>query len=99
MLLERPTGEPLAMTSFNAILPDMVQIGNVYVPPELRRRGYARVVVARHLARVRAEGVRRAILFASGPAASRAYESIGFREEGSFTLLFFAEIQSVQGAA
>ena len=27
MLLQKPTGEPLAMTSFNAILPDMAQIG------------------------------------------------------------------------
>ena len=90
MLLERPTGEPLAMTSFNAILPDMVQIGNVYAPPELRRRGHARDAVAQHLARARVAGVKRAILFASGPAASRAYEAIGFRQVGHFTLLLFA---------
>ena len=90
MLLQKPTGEPLAMTSFNAILPDMVQIGNVYAPPELRRRGHARDAVAQHLARARVAGVKRAILFASGPAASRAYEAIGFRQVGHFTLLLFA---------
>ncbi|MFV0332537.1 MAG: GNAT family N-acetyltransferase [Tropicimonas sp.] len=98
MLLEDGAGAALAMTSFNAILPDMVQIGNVYVPPERRGRGHAREVVARHLARARGAGVRRAILFASGPAASRAYEAIGFRQVGHFTLLFFAERQSVRSA-
>ena len=99
MLLERPTGEPLAMTSFNAILPDMVQIGNVYAPPELRRRGHARDAGAQHLGRARVAGVKRAILFASGPAASRAYEAIGFRQIGRFTLLFFEQHQTVRPAA
>ena len=99
MLLESPSGEPLAMTSFNAILPDMVQIGNVYTPPAVRGRGHARVAVAQHLARARVAGVKRAILFASGPAASRAYEAIGFRQIGRFTLLFFEQHQTVRPAA
>lgn len=99
MLLERPDGRPVAMTSFNAILPDMVQIGSVYTPKEARARGYARRAVASHLDRARRDGVKRAILFASGPAASRAYEAIGFRQIGKFTLLFFAEKQEVRVAA
>ena len=34
----------------------------------------------------RAHGVETAILFASGPAACRAYEAIGFRRIGAYTL-------------
>lgn len=98
MLLEDES-RPVAMTSFNAILPDTVQIGNVFTPGAERGRGHARRAVALHLERARAEGVKRAILFASGPAASRAYEAIGFRQIGHFTLLFFANTESVRVAA
>lgn len=79
-------GLPVAMTAFNAQLPDMVQIGGVYTPPEARGRGLARRVVAAHLKEVRAEGVKTAILFASGDAACRAYEAIGFERIGEYTL-------------
>ncbi len=99
MLLEDSSGASVAMTSFNAILSDMVQVGNVYTPDAVRGQGHARRAVALHLDRARAEGVKRAILFASGPAASRAYEAIGFKLVGRFTLLFFADPQSVGAAA
>ncbi|WP_116132488.1 GNAT family N-acetyltransferase [Tropicimonas sp. IMCC34043] len=95
MLLETAAGEPLAMTSFNAIVPDMVQIGNVYTPPSLRGLGHARRAVALHLDLARSRGVTRAILFASGEAASKAYEAIGFVLNGRFSLVFFAQPQSL----
>jgi predicted GNAT family acetyltransferase len=79
-------GTPVAMTAINARLPDMVQIGGVFTPPELRGRGYARRVVALHMVHVHDEGINTAILFASGPAACRAYEAIGFRRIGSYSL-------------
>ncbi|MBT2129564.1 GNAT family N-acetyltransferase [Planktotalea lamellibrachiae] len=79
-------GAPVAMTAFNAQLPDMVQIGGVYTPPESRGQGLARRVVAAHLKEVRAQGVKTAILFASGDAACRAYEAIGFERIGEYTL-------------
>lgn len=79
-------GEPVAMTAFNAQLPDMVQIGGVYTPPEARGNGLARRVVAAHLKEARAAGVKTAILFASGKAACRAYEAIGFERIGEYTL-------------
>lgn len=85
------SGETVAKTTFNARLPDMVQIGGVYTPPALRARGYARKVVALHLAEARAEGVKTAILFASGPAACRAYEAIGFQHIGSYALAILKE--------
>jgi uncharacterized protein len=39
-------GELTATSAFNAVLPDMVQVGGVYIPPEFRNREYARSVVA-----------------------------------------------------
>jgi predicted GNAT family acetyltransferase len=79
-------GAPVAMTAFNARLPDMVQIGGVFTPPDLRGRGHARRAVALHLAEAREGGVNAAILFASGAAACRAYEAIGFARVGTFSL-------------
>ena len=79
-------GAPVAMTAINARLPDMVQIGGVYTPPDLRGRGYARRAVALHMQEVRAAGVQKAILFASGAAACRAYEAIGFERIGDYAL-------------
>lgn len=78
-------GLPVALTGFNARLAPpaaMVQVGGVYTPPAFRDRGFARTAVARHLAEAKAEGMRMAILFASGPPAMRAYEALGFRRIG-----------------
>jgi RimJ/RimL family protein N-acetyltransferase len=82
---------PLAFSSFNASLPDVVQIGGVFTPPEHRGRGYARAVVGGSLIAAAATGVRRAILFTGDDnvAARRAYEAIGFRPIGDYGLLLF----------
>lgn len=77
-------GRPVAMTAFNARFADMVQIGGVFTPEDRRGKGYGRRVVAAHLAEVRAEGVKTAILFSNNDAASRAYEAIGFQRVGSY---------------
>lgn len=79
-------GQPVATTSFNARLPEIVQVGGVYTPPEWRNRGYARAAVAASLLAARAEGVRRAILFTGQERwpARRAYEAIGFRPVGDY---------------
>ena len=71
LLLE--DGVPVAMSAVNARLPDMVQIGGVYVPPELRSRGRGGAVVAAQLLEERARGVREAVLFANNDAAARAF--------------------------
>lgn len=89
-------GCPVAMTAFNAVLPDIVQVGGVFTPPELRGRGFARRAVALHLAEARAAGVKEAILFASGSSASRAYEAIGFARIGSYRVLDFAKPVTVE---
>lgn len=82
-------GRALAMSGFNAFLPDIVQIGGVYTPPALRGRGHARRIVALHLAEARARGVTRATLFSGSDMASRAYEAIGFRQIGQWSLVIF----------
>lgn len=88
-------GEPVAMTAINARLPGMVQIGGVYTPPHLRGRGLARQAVALHMQEERDGGTQTAILFASGPAACRAYEAIGFQHIGSYALAILKEPQVV----
>lgn len=89
-VLER-AGAPVSVTTFNARLPDVVQIGGVFTPPALRRRGYARAAVAGSLVAAAEEGVRRAVLFTGreNRSAQRAYTAIGFRRIGDYGLVRF----------
>ena len=93
-LLISPDG-PLALTGFNAALPEIVQVGGVYTPPMLRNRGHARRAVALHLVEARSRGCGRAVLFSASPAACRAYRAVGFREVGRFSLVVFDGPQEV----
>lgn len=77
---------PLAMTAFNAELPEIVQVGGVYTPPEHRGRRAARSAVALHLAEARRRGVRLAVLAAASEPAGRAYQALGFQRIGAMTL-------------
>lgn len=83
----------VSMTAFNAVLPDCVQVGSVFTPPELRSRGYARCVVAGSLRDARAEGVQRSVLFTGDDnvAGQRAYEALGYRAVGDYGLLLFED--------
>ena len=82
---------PVAMTALNARLPDAVQVGGVYTPPERRGRGYARAAVAGQLHDCRAQGARRAVLFTGHDhhAARRAYQAIGFARVGDYGIVRF----------
>jgi ribosomal protein S18 acetylase RimI-like enzyme len=84
---------PVAGCCFNARLPDMVQLGNVWTPPELRGRGFARAVVAGALLQARRRDVAEAILFTGddNAAAQRAYVALGFRRIGDYAILLFAD--------
>lgn len=79
-------GQLTAMTGLNSRAGAAVQVGGVYVPPDLRGKGRAGRVVAGHLAQLRETGLRRAILFAHAPDAARAYERIGFQRTGTYRL-------------
>lgn len=92
VLVDAARGDLLSMTATNASLPDMVSIGGVYTPPELRGRGHGRAVVAGQLVDVQRTGVRRAVLFTGrdNTPARRAYEGLGFRIVGDYALILFA---------
>lgn len=79
---------PVSLCGFNANLPDIVQIGPVWTPPEHRSKGYARYIVEKALQVAREEGVQRAILFTDHPAATKAYVALGFEHAGAFRLAF-----------
>jgi RimJ/RimL family protein N-acetyltransferase len=83
---------PVAYSVFNAMLPEIVQIGGVWTPPEHRARGYARSVVAGSLLAARKQGVQRAVLFADpeNAMARAAYLAIGFRIMGDYGLVLLA---------
>lgn len=83
---------PVAMTALNASVPDAVQVGGVYTPPDLRGRGYARAAVAGQLLDCRARGARRAVLFTGHDhhAARRAYQAIGFTRVGDYGIVRFS---------
>jgi len=80
---------PVAYTAFNAVLPDVVQVGGVYTDPALRCRGHARAAVAASLLAARAAGATRAVLFTGGEnvAAQRAYVALGFDVAGDYGLV------------
>jgi predicted GNAT family acetyltransferase len=82
-------GSPVACSSFNTAIREAVQVGGVYTPPELRRRGYGRAVVAASLLDARAEGVGTAILFTgvNNLPARRAYTALGFQHVGDYRLV------------
>jgi predicted GNAT family acetyltransferase len=82
-------GSVVAYSAFNAALPDIVQVGGVWVPTGLRGRGYGRGVVAGSLLEARRRGVSRAVLFAEREDAKRAYIGIGFEAKGDFGFVLF----------
>jgi uncharacterized protein len=84
-------GQPVSYSNFSATLPDMVQIGGVWTPPEFRSRGYARCVVAGSLLKARENGVQRAILFTEdyNIPAQKAYEALNFRQIGEYSIVMF----------
>ncbi|BDA75979.1 GCN5-related N-acetyltransferase (plasmid) [Calothrix sp. PCC 7716] len=76
--------KPVAYCIFNAQLPDIVQIGGVFTPQDMRGNGYAKCVVAGALLHARSCGVTQAILFTrkNNIAAQSAYRAIGFVPTG-----------------
>lgn len=89
-ILEEGT-RPVALAGLNARLPDMVQVGGVWTPPEERGRGYARAVTAAVLTEARRDGAEKAVLFTGNPAAAKAYGALGFQEIGTYSLALFAK--------
>lgn len=78
---------PVSLSVFNATLPDIVQIGPIYTPPNFRGRGFAKVAVAGSLIAASERGVSRSVLFTNNPSAVRSYEAVGFRRVGDYGLV------------
>ena len=88
MVLVR-NGECVSKAGLNAQLPNIVQVGGVYTPPELRGQGLAKRVVALMLEQARSRGVEQATLFAASDVAARSYLAIGFERVGDWNLTLF----------
>jgi uncharacterized protein len=84
-------GLPVSFSAFNATLPDIVQLGGIYTPPEQRGRGYAKVAVAASLLVAIERGATRAVLFTKNPSAVSSYERVGFRRTGDYALVLLAQ--------
>ncbi|HVH47589.1 MAG TPA: GNAT family N-acetyltransferase [Labilithrix sp.] len=85
-------GGRVATSTFNASVADVVQIGGVWTPPELRGRSYARCVIAWSLQNARNDGTRLAVLFTNEEnlPAQAAYVALGFRPVGEYGFVVFA---------
>jgi ribosomal protein S18 acetylase RimI-like enzyme len=85
-------GRIVSICTHGARVLDVVQIGGVWTPPELRGRGYARAVVAGALLAARAADARRAVLFTGegNIPAQQAYRALGFERVGDYGVMRFA---------
>lgn len=84
--------KPVAMAAVNARLPDMIQIGGVFTPKDLRGRGYARIAVAGTLIDSHQDGASSAILFTEvrNHAAKKVYGALGFTRVGDYGLILLS---------
>jgi predicted GNAT family acetyltransferase len=82
-------GVPVSLAGFNAVLPDMVQVGGVYTPPALRGHGFAKAAVGGALLAARERGASRAVLFTDNPSAVRTYGALGFVRVGAYSVVLF----------
>ncbi len=80
-------GELVSMSAFNAALPDIVQLGGVFTPPQHRGRSYAKRAIAAQLLAARDAGATRSVLFTKNPSAVRCYQALGFDLSGDFSLV------------
>lgn len=85
-------GRLVSTTGFNARTRDVVQVGGVFTPKEVRGRGYARRAVAGSLLHAARAGARRCVLFTdeANVAALACYRRLGFRETGEYGFIFYA---------
>jgi len=79
-------GRPVAMAQIIARAGRAVQVGGVFVPPDLRGQGRAGRVVGAVLGDAAARGAETAVLFAARPAAVRSYLRIGFVPAGFYRI-------------
>eukprot|EP01033_Poteriospumella_lacustris_P006100 gene6100-4380_t len=78
---------PVSIAGMSCRIDGVVQIGPVYTPPEHRRKGYARTILAKLLQEEYRHGwTQQAVLMADDPYAIRCYEVLGFRTTGHYRI-------------
>ncbi len=84
-------GAPVSMAMKTRPTADGVSIGDVYTPPELRRRGYASACVAALSQQLLDAGFAYCTLFTdlSNPTSNAIYQQIGYRPVCDFRELKF----------
>jgi hypothetical protein len=95
-VLVGPDG-PICAIGFNAATPDIVQIGGVYTPKELRGRGTPAVRSRCTLPRRGRRASRPPRSSHPGASAVAAYEAIGFRRIGDWTIFITKHRERIGG--
>lgn len=82
---------PVAMATAVLSVQEAVQIGGFYVPPDLRRRGYFRILMAQLAVWLGRRGVSVVSFLSSGAldGINRAAETLGYLHKGDFELVLF----------
>jgi uncharacterized protein len=85
--------KPVAYAAATAKLDDWVNIGSVYVPPDMRGRDYAKCVVAGIVRDAQRDGITNACLTAEKeqPASIGAYTAVGFQPAFDWTVVRYHE--------
>jgi len=91
-------GRPVAKAGTNALTTRWAQIGGVYTRPEYRGRGLQKRLMAFLLARLSAQG-KGSCLFVkkSNVVAAGLYRSLGFEDQGDFTIVYGQRLAWVPG--
>lgn len=84
---------PVSMAARTAQFQHLVQIGSVWTPPSLRKKGYGRGVVYGALKICATQGAKNAVLFTENQniPAQRAYEALGFEHCGAFGIYLYQD--------
>ena len=85
LFLLRKDGVPCGMAGFGRSTPNSLVINEVFVPTEMRRRGYGAKLIVGLMAEARKRKVPNCILFSDYGGSRNLYESLGFRRVGRFS--------------
>ena len=85
LFLLRKDGDPCGMAGFGRSTPNSLVINEVFVPREMRRRGYGAKLIAGLMVEARKRKVPNCILFSDYLGSRNLYESLGFRKVGRFS--------------
>lgn len=86
-ILLNETETPVCIVGISCRIDGVIQIGPVYTPPQHRKRGYARHLMAKALQEEwKHQWSTRAVLMAEDPTAIRCYKDVGFAVSGGYRL-------------